>query len=137
MELSHFKGETDVSKTVRYLKILAVILGLAMAIPAIADTLSKGITLYNPAKLGGTELKAGDYWLVFDGAKVTLKQGKKVVAEAKAEWVEVKTASRVMRLSWTTVRLARSASAGASASLRSSRRYLLAVRASCSHPRGV
>ncbi len=94
MELSHFKGETDVSKTVRYLKILAVILGLAMAIPAMADTLSKGITLYNPAKLGGTELKAGDYWLVFDGAKVTLKQGKKVVAEAKAEWVEVKTASQ-------------------------------------------
>jgi len=83
-----------VSKTVRYLLFLAVILGLALAIPAVADTVSKGITLYNPAKLGGTELKAGNYWLLFDGAKVTLKQGKKVVAEAKAEWVDVTTASQ-------------------------------------------
>ena len=82
------------SKTMRYLLLLAVILGLALAMPAMADTLSKGITLYNPAKLGGTELKAGDYWLLFDGAKVTLKQGKKVVAEAKAEWVDVTTASQ-------------------------------------------
>jgi len=94
IELSHFKGEIDVSKTMRYMQILAVILGLALAIPAMADTINKSITLYNPAKLGGAELKAGDYWLVFDGANVTLKQGKKVVAEAKAEWVEVKTASR-------------------------------------------
>jgi hypothetical protein len=92
--LSQFKGETDVSKTVRIIQILAVILGLALAIPAMADTLSKSIVLHNPAKLGGTELKAGDYWLVFDGAKLTLKQGKKVVAEAKAKWVEVKTASQ-------------------------------------------
>lgn len=82
------------SKTVRIIQILAVILGLALAIPAMADTISKGITLYNPTKLGGTELKAGDYWLLFDGAKVTIKKGKKVVAEAKAEWVEMKTASQ-------------------------------------------
>ena len=82
------------SKTVRYLLLLTAILGLALAIPAMADTLSKGITLYNPAKLGGAELKAGDYWLVFDGAKLMLKQGKKIVAEAKAEWVDVTTASR-------------------------------------------
>ena len=91
---SYFKGEIDVSKTVRFLQVLAVILGLALAIPAMADTLSKGITLYNPAKLGGAELKAGDYWLLFDGAKVIVKQGKKVVAEAKAEWVDVTTASQ-------------------------------------------
>jgi len=56
-----------------------------------ADTFSKSLTLHDPAKLGGTELKAGDYWMVFDGAKVTLTKGKKVVAEAKGEWVEVKS----------------------------------------------
>jgi hypothetical protein len=81
-----------VFKTVRFLQILAVLLGLALAAPAMADTISKSLTLYNPAKLGGTELKAGDYWMVFDGAKVTLTKGKKVVAEAKGEWVEVKSA---------------------------------------------
>jgi hypothetical protein len=79
-----------VFKTVRFMQILAVVLGLALAAPAMADSISKGLTLHNPAKLGGTELKAGDYWLVFDGAKVTLKKGKKVVAEAKGEWVDVK-----------------------------------------------
>ena len=82
------------SKTVRAMQIFAVLLCLTLAIPAMADTLSKGITLYSPAKLGGAELKAGDYWLVFDGAKLMLKQGKKIVAEAKAEWVDVTTASQ-------------------------------------------
>jgi len=89
-EQFHFKGDTDVFKSVRFLQILAVVLGLALAAPAMADTISKSLTLHNPAKLGGTELKAGDYWMVFDGAKVTLTKGKKVVAEAKGEWVEVK-----------------------------------------------
>jgi hypothetical protein len=81
-----------VFKTMRFLQILAVVLGLALALPVLADTFSKNLTLYTPAKLGGTELKAGDYWLVFDGAKLTLKKGKSIVAEAKGEWVEVKSA---------------------------------------------
>lgn len=77
-------------KSVRFLQIIAVVLALALAAPVLADTISKSLSLREPAKLGGTELKAGEYWLVFDGAKLTLKKGKKVVAEAQAEWVDVK-----------------------------------------------
>lgn len=34
------------------------------------------VTLYNPAVLAGTELKAGDYALDWNGANVVLKRGK-------------------------------------------------------------
>ncbi len=87
---SHFKGDTNVFKTVRFLPILAVVLGLALAVPILADSFSRHYTLRDPAKLGGTQLKAGEYRVEFDGAKLTFKKGKDVVAEAQAEWVDVK-----------------------------------------------
>lgn len=77
-------------KTVRMLQVMAVLLALALAVPAFADTYKRNLTLADPAKLGSTELKPGDYTLQFDGSKITLKQGKKVIAEAPAEWVDVK-----------------------------------------------
>jgi len=53
---------------------------------ALAAPKSYDITLYEPATIGGTELKAGEYQLQFNGDKVTMKHGKETVeASAKAE----------------------------------------------------
>jgi hypothetical protein len=82
-----------VFKSARLFPIIAVVLTLALALPAVADTYKRSLTLNDPAKLGGTELKPGDYMLQFDGAKIVLKQGKKVIAEAAAEWVETKNSA--------------------------------------------
>lgn len=76
-------------KTVRFFQIVAVVLALALAAaPVFADAYKRSLTLNEPAKLGGIELKPGDYTIQFDGSKVTVKQGNKVLAEAAAEWVE-------------------------------------------------
>jgi hypothetical protein len=91
---TYIEGDTHVYKTVRILQVIAVVLALALAVPAFADSYKRNLTLADPAKLGGTELKPGNYALQFDGSKITLKQGRKVVAEAAAEWVDVKFESR-------------------------------------------
>ncbi len=77
-------------KPVRLLQIIAVVLALALAAPVFADSYLRTITLNEATKLGATDVKPGDYTLTFDGAKLVLKQGKKVVAEAAAEWVDSK-----------------------------------------------
>ncbi|MCL4523946.1 MAG: hypothetical protein M1453_05700 [Acidobacteria bacterium] len=80
------------SKMVRFVTFLAVLMSLALAAPAFADSYKRSLTLDSPAKLGGTEIKAGEYRIEFDGTKVMVKDGKKVLAEAPAEWVETKNA---------------------------------------------
>jgi hypothetical protein len=42
--------------------------------------------LFNPAKLGGMQLKAGSYLVTADDSKVTLSHDGKVVAEAPVQW---------------------------------------------------
>jgi len=79
-----------VTKHARLSPLIAILVVLALVTPAFADTLVKNISLRQPAKLGAMELKPGDYRLEFDGAKVTLKKGAKVVAEAKGQWVDTK-----------------------------------------------
>jgi hypothetical protein len=87
---THIKGGPNVSKTVRFVTILAVLMSLVLAAPAFADSYKRSLTLDSPAKLGGTEIKPGEYRIEFDGTKVVVKDGKKVLAEAPAEWVETK-----------------------------------------------
>jgi hypothetical protein len=36
--------------------------------------------------IGGAKLSAGDYGLVVDGGQLTVKQGKRVVAQVPAHW---------------------------------------------------
>lgn len=75
-------------------KILVVGLGLLVASSAFAA--SKGtLTLLNPASVNGTELKAGDYRLEWDGSgpnvELSILQGKKVVAKVPAKVVDLST----------------------------------------------
>lgn len=75
-------------------KTLTMALALLLASSAFAA--SKGeLTLLNPATVNGTNLKAGDYKLQWDGAgsdvQVTIMQGKNVIAKVPAKLVEMST----------------------------------------------
>jgi hypothetical protein len=72
--------------TRKSIAFLTVLMLLALAIPAPAKTIHSSFTLPSPAKLAGTQLKAGDYDVNADDTKVTLWSKGKVVAEAKVEW---------------------------------------------------
>jgi len=66
----------------------AILAVLALAIPVHADPVAKSIDLLVPAKIGRTQLDVGNYKILIDGTKVTVKQGKKIIAETTGEFVE-------------------------------------------------
>jgi hypothetical protein len=68
---------------VRFVVLLAVI---ALALPAMAKPVSKSITLSQPARMGQSQLEAGDYRLLIDGTKVTVQRGKQVMAVVEGQW---------------------------------------------------
>jgi hypothetical protein len=76
----------------------ALILGVALlpAMGAFAETHKKSVKLFDPATLGETQLKAGDYSVVWEGEgpnfKLNLVQGKKVVATVPAHSVDLNRA---------------------------------------------
>ncbi len=69
-----------------FLRFVAVLALAAFAVPVLAKPIQKDITLSRAVKFGKTQVQAGDYLLLVDGDKVTLKKGKKVVAELDATW---------------------------------------------------
>ena len=64
----------------------AMALALSVTVAASADTATKHVTFDHEAMIGGAKLSAGDYGLVIDGGQLTVKQGKRVVAQAPAHW---------------------------------------------------
>lgn len=76
----------------RVWQCVAILAALTLALPAMADTVTKYMTLRDPAKLSGKQLEPGTYRLdISNDGKLTVKKGKTVIAEAKGEWVEGKT----------------------------------------------
>lgn len=74
---------------VRFAMSCAVMfVALALTLPVAADPVSKSIDLLVPAKIGRTQLDVGQYKIIIDGNKITVKQGKKVLAETTGEFVE-------------------------------------------------
>lgn len=70
---------------VRYAVVIAA---LAFNFPVNAEPVSKPLKLSSPAKVGRTHLDVGDYRILIDGDKITVKQGKKIIAETTGEFVE-------------------------------------------------
>lgn len=71
-----------------FVRTVAVLAIVALALPVLAKPVSKSLNISQPAKVGSTRLTAGDYRLLVDGDKVTVQQGKKVIATASARWEE-------------------------------------------------
>jgi uncharacterized protein YfaP (DUF2135 family) len=74
----------------------SVMMGLALLLASSAFAATKGhLELQGPTLVNGTQLKAGDYNLQWDGTgpevQVSIMQGKKVLATVPAKIVELKT----------------------------------------------
>lgn len=78
-------------------RLLASVLALALAVSVLVTPASAketkaiakaSITLPSPLTLAGTKLAAGNYQLIADESKVTIKKDGKVVAEANAQWMD-------------------------------------------------
>ena len=75
----------------------SVVMGLALLLASSAFAATKAnLTLQSPATINGTQLKAGDYKLQWDGSgptvEVSISQGKKVLAKVPAKVVDLDSA---------------------------------------------
>jgi len=70
------------------LQIVALLAVGGLAVPVFAKPISKSITITRAAKIGKTNLSAGEYRLLIDGNKVTVQKGNKAVAESEGRWEE-------------------------------------------------
>ena len=73
-------------KTNSFIRSLALLAAVALAVPAFAKPVSKTINVAHAAKLGKAELQAGEYRLLIDGNKATVQKGRQVVAESEGRW---------------------------------------------------
>ncbi len=72
-------------------RTIALAAAAALAVPVFAKPITKTINITQPAKFGKAELMAGEYTLLIDGSKVTVKKGKDVLAETQGRWEERST----------------------------------------------
>jgi hypothetical protein len=73
-------------KTNSFVRSIALLAAVALAVPAVAKPFSKTINIAQGAKLGKSELKSGEYRLEIDGNKATVQKGKQIVAESEGRW---------------------------------------------------
>src|SRR5882757_7422614 len=69
-----------------FVRSMALLTAIALAMPAFAKPFAKTINISQTAKLGKSELKAGEYRLEIEGNKATVQKGKQVVAESEGRW---------------------------------------------------
>jgi hypothetical protein len=69
-----------------FLRSLALLAALALAVSAFAKPVTKIINIPQAAKVGKADLQAGEYRLLIDGNKATVQKGKNVVAESEGRW---------------------------------------------------
>src|SRR5260370_37504206 len=82
------KGELTPMRSKSLLQIVALLAVGGLAVPVLAKPISKSITITRAAKIGKTNLSAGEYRLLIDGNKVTAQKGNKDVAESEGRWEE-------------------------------------------------
>ncbi len=73
-------------KTNSFVRCMALLAAIAVAVPAFAKPFAKTISIGQAAKVGKSELKAGEYRLEIEGTKATVQKGKQVVAESEGRW---------------------------------------------------
>ena len=71
---------------------LAIVMGLALALPLWAKTIKPmktSIELASPARVGDVALPAGRYELIVDDKTAMFEKGTKVVAEIPYQWIRI------------------------------------------------
>src|SRR6266436_438368 len=69
-----------------FVRSMALLAAIALAVPAFAKPFAKTINIAQAAKFGKTDLRAGEYRLEIEGNKATVQKGKQVVAESEGRW---------------------------------------------------
>jgi hypothetical protein len=77
-----------------FVRSMALLAAIALAVPAFAKPFAKTINIAQAARLGKSELKAGEYRLEIEGNKATVQKGKQVVAESEGRWEDRSNKSR-------------------------------------------
>jgi hypothetical protein len=81
-------------KALRVSKGLILGIALALATGALAEANKKTVKLFEPATIGGTQLKPGEYSVTWEGegpsVELKVMQGKKVLAAVPAQSVDLK-----------------------------------------------
>jgi len=80
-------------KTNSFIRTIALLAAIALAVPAFAKPFAKTISLSQDAKVGKSELRAGEYRLQIEGNKATVQKGNQVVAETQGRWEDRSTKS--------------------------------------------
>ena len=80
-------------KTKLFFRSIALLAAIALTVPAFAKPFAKTINISQNAKLGKSELKAGEYRLQIEGTKATVQKGKEIVAESEGRWEDRSTKS--------------------------------------------
>jgi len=78
-------------KTNSFFRSIALLAAIALAVPAFAKPFAKTINITQNAKLGKSELRAGEYRMEIEGTKATVQKGKQVVAESEGRWEDRST----------------------------------------------
>jgi len=73
-------------KTNSFVRCIALLAVIALAVPAFAKPFAKTINVVHAAKIGKAELQAGEYRLQIEGTKATVQRGRQVVAESEGRW---------------------------------------------------
>jgi hypothetical protein len=81
-----FERKLTRMKTNSFVRNMALLAAIAVAVPAFAKPFSKTINITQTAKVGKSELKAGEYRLAIEGNRATVQKGKEVVAESEGRW---------------------------------------------------
>src|ERR1700681_4457554 len=88
-----FERKLTRMRTNSFVRSMALLAAIAVAVPAFAKPFAKTISITQSAKLGKSELKAGEYRLEIEGNKATVQKGKQVVAESEGRWEDRSTKS--------------------------------------------
>jgi len=88
-----FERKLTRMKTNFFVRSIALLAAIALAVPAFAKPFTKTINISQTAKLGKSELKAGEYRLEIEGNKAIVQKGKQVVAESEGRWEDRSTKS--------------------------------------------
>src|SRR5260370_20171906 len=88
-----FERKLSRMKTNSFVRSMALLAAIALAVPAFAKPFAKTINISQAAKVGKSDLTAGEYRLQIEGNKATVQKGKQVVAESEGRWEDRSTKS--------------------------------------------
>jgi hypothetical protein len=73
-------------KSKLFFRSIVLLAAIALTVPAFAKPFAKTINIAQNAKVGKSELKAGEYRLQIEGTRATVQKGKEIVAESEGRW---------------------------------------------------